>query len=141
MLFFFDCGEEMENRNIVIVLGIIVVILAVVLSLFIFNVNPLDPYKDVDADYVFAPVGGEKVRFTGTYMGPDEGLFNFDQNRGVIEVGNSYAIINTDKVQGMEGKTVTVEGYFVNDKTDATTVPIDDEYVTGENFCIENVVT
>ena len=116
----------MENKNIIIVLGIIVVI---------FN-----QYKDVDANYVFSPIGSEKVRFTGTYLGPDEGLYNFDKNRGVIQVGNSYAIINTDKVQGLEGQTVTVEGYFVNDKTDSTTVPINDKYVTGENFCLENVV-
>lgn len=130
----------MENRNIIIALGIIVVILAIVASLFVFNINPLNQYKDVDADYVYAPIGGEKVRFTGTYLGPDEGLYNFDRNRGVIQVGNSYAIINTDKVQGLEGQTVTVEGYFVNDKTDSTTVPIKDKYVTGENFCLENVV-
>ena len=130
----------MENKNIIIVLGIIVVILAIVASLFAFNINPFNQYKDVDANYVFSPIGGEKVRFTGTYLGPDDGLYNFDKNRGVIQVGNSYAIINTDKVQGLEGQTVTVEGYFVNDKTDSTTVPINDKYVTGENFCLENVV-
>lgn len=79
----------MENRNIIIVLGIIVVILAIVLSLFVLDVNPFDPYKDVDENYVYAPIGGEKVRFTGTYLGPDDGLFNFDENRGVIQVGNS----------------------------------------------------
>ena len=115
-----------ENKNIIIVLGIIVVILAIVASLFAFNINPFNQYKDVDANYVFSPIGSEKVRFTGTYLGPDEGLYNFDKNRGVIQVGNSYA--------------VTVEGYFVNDKTDSTTVPINDKYVTGENFCLENVV-
>lgn len=102
--------------------------------------NLFDAYKNVDESYVCAPIGGEKVRFTGTYLGPDDGVYNFDGRRGVIQVGSSYVIVSTDHLQGMEDQEVTVEGYFVNDKTDSSTVPIDGMYVNGENFCIENTV-
>lgn len=131
----------MENKNIIIILSIVVVILAIVASLFICGINPFDPYKDVDANYVCAPLGGEKVRFTGTYLGPDESRFNFDQKTGVIQVGSSYVIINTDKVQGLEGKTITVEGYFVNDKIEGDVVYVNNEPVYGENFCLEKVLS
>ncbi|WP_405290790.1 hypothetical protein [Methanobrevibacter sp.] len=55
-------------------------------------------------------------------------------------MGNAYAIVSTAKLQGLEGQTVTVKGYFVNDKVDADTVPINNKYVTGESFCIEEVI-
>ena len=55
-------------------------------------------------------------------------------------MGNAYVIVNTDKLNGLEGQTVTGRGYFVTDKVDAETVPINNIYVTGESFCIEEVV-
>lgn len=55
-------------------------------------------------------------------------------------MGNAYAIVNTDKLQGLEGQTVTVEGYFVNDKVEKSTVQIDNKFMSGESFCIEKVL-
>uniref|UniRef100_UPI003869A273 hypothetical protein n=1 Tax=Methanobrevibacter sp. TaxID=66852 RepID=UPI003869A273 len=63
-----------------------------------------------------------------------------NKDSGVIQVGNVYAIVSTAKLQGLEGQTVTVKGYFVNDKVDADTVLINNKYVTGESFCIEEVI-
>lgn len=126
---------NMDDKKIILILIIIIVVLASIAS-FLF----LNSYKEVDSNYVYAPLPNEKVRFTGTYLGPDDSTFNFDQKRGVLQVGSAYAIINTDKVQGLEGQTITVEGYFVNDKADATTVPINNRHVSGEHFCLEKVV-
>lgn len=100
----------------------------------------IDIYKEVDSNYVFAPLPNEKVKFTGTYLGPYEGIYNFNNNSGVIDVGGSYAIVSTSKLHGLEGKTVTVKGYFVNDKAETKTVYINGRYVNGEIFCIEEVV-
>ena len=131
----------MENKNIIIILSIIVVILAIATFLSVFKINPLDPYKDVDEEYIRLPINGEKVRFTGTYLGPDDAfLYNYDKSRGVIQVGNSYVLISTSKVQGLEGKTITVEGCFYNDKIDGDVVPINNKYVYGEHFYIDNVI-
>lgn len=55
-------------------------------------------------------------------------------------MNNAYVIVNTNKLNGLEGQTVTVKGYFVNGKADAETVPINNIYGTGESFCIEGVV-
>ena len=63
-----------------------------------------------------------------------------DQSSGVIQVGNAYAIVNTDKLQGMEGETVTVKGYFVNDKVESSTVQINGKFINGESFCIQEVL-
>ena len=82
----------------------------------------------------------EGCQFTGTYLGPYEGIYNFNNNSGVIDVGGSYAIVSTSKLHGLEGKTVTVKGYFVNDKAETKTVYINGRYVNGEIFCIEEVV-
>lgn len=100
----------------------------------------LTSYKEVDSDYVHAPLPNEKVMFTGTYLGPYGGIYNIDNQSGVIQVGSSYVIVSTAKLQGLEDQTVTVKGYFVNDKTDSETVYIDGHYVNGEIFCIEEVV-
>ena len=82
----------------------------------------------------------EKVKFTGTYLGPYYNIYNFDGASGVIQVGSEYVIVSTDKLKGLEGQTVTVKGYFINDVVEAETVPIDNKYVNGESFCIEEVV-
>ena len=100
----------------------------------------LGTYKTVDSNYVSSPLPNEKVRFTGTYLGPYDSIYNFDKASGVIDVGGSYAIVSTSKLQGLEGQTVTVEGIFLNDKIDAETVYINGKYVNGESFRIENVV-
>ena len=100
----------------------------------------LNSYKEVDSNYVYTPVPNEKVKFTGTYLGPYGGIYNTDKGSGVIQVGSAYAIVNTDKLQGLEGQTVTVEGYFVNDKVEKSTVQIDNKFMSGESFCIEKVV-
>lgn len=100
----------------------------------------LGTYKTVDSNYVGAPLPNEKVRFTGTYLGPYDSIYNLDEASGVIDVGGSYAIVSTSKLQGLEGQTVTVEGIFLNDKIDAETVYINGKYVNGESFRIENVV-
>ena len=82
-----------------------------------------------------------QYRFTGTYLGPDDAfLYNIDKSRGVMQVGNSYVLIRTSKVQGLEGKTITVEGCFYNDKIDGDVVPINNKYVYGEHFYIDNVI-
>lgn len=125
----------MENKKIILIL---VVIIAILISMIAFTL--ITSYKEVDSNYVFAPLPNEKVKFTGTYLGPYEGIYNFNDQSGVIQVGSSYAIVSTAKLQGMEGKTVTVEGYFVNDKTETQVVYINNGYVSGEIFCIEEVV-
>ena len=125
----------MDNKKVIIILVAVIVILIAAISFVLMN-----SYKQVDSNYVYAPLPNEKVKFTGTYLGPYESLFNFDDKSGVIDVGGSYAIVGTSKLQGMEGQTVTVEGYFVNDKTDTQVVYIDGGYVSGEIFCIEKVV-
>ena len=40
----------------------------------------------------------------------------------------------------MEGQTVTVEGYFINDKAETQTVSINNKYVNEESFFIKKVV-
>ena len=125
----------MEHKKIIIILSVIIIILFCLISFMV-----LTSYKEVDSDYVYAPLPNEKVMFTGTYLGPYEGIYNLYDRSGVIQVGSSYAIVGTAKLQGLENQTVTVKGYFVNDKTDSQTVYIDGHYVNGEIFCIEEVV-
>ena len=125
----------MENKKIILILVVIILILISMISFTLVN-----SYKEVDSNYVFAPLPNEKVKFTGTYLGPYEGIYNFNNQSGVIQVGSAYAIASTAKIQGMDGKTVTVEGYFVNDKAETQTVYINNKYVNGEIFCIEEVV-
>lgn len=125
----------MENKKIILILVVIILILISMISFTLVN-----SYKEVDSNYVFAPLPNEKVKFTGTYLGPYESIYNFNNHSGVIQVGSAYAIVSTAKLQGMDGKTVTVEGYFVNDKAETQTVYINNKYVNGEIFCIEEVV-
>lgn len=125
----------MEDKKVIVILAIVIVILIGMISFVMLN-----SYKEVDSNYVHAPIPNEKVKFTGTYLGPYEGIYNINKDSGVIQVGNTYAIVSTAKLQGLEGQTVTVKGYFVNDKVDADTVLINNKYVTGESFCIEEVV-
>lgn len=125
----------MEDKKVIVILAIVIVILIGMISFVMLN-----SYKEVDSNYVHAPIPNEKVKFTGTYLGPYEGIYNINKDSGVIQVGNAYAIVSTAKLQGLEGQTVTVKGYFVNDKVDADTVLINNKYVTGESFCIEEVV-
>ena len=128
-------GIKMDDKKVIVILAIVIVILIGMISFTLLN-----SYKEVDSDYVFAPLPNEKVKFTGTYLGPYEGIYNINKDSGVIQVGNAYAIVSTAKLQGLEGQTVTVKGYFVNDKVDADTVLINNKYVTGESFCIEEVI-
>ena len=125
----------MDNKKIILILVIIIVILIAMISFTL-----LTSYKEVDSNYVHAPLPNEKVKFTGTYLGPYDNIYNLDGASGVIQVGSEYVIVSTDKLKGLEGQTVTVKGYFVNDDVEAETVPIDNKYVTGESFCIEEVV-
>ena len=126
---------NMNNKQIIIILVVIVVILTAILSFTL-----LTSYKTVDENYIVAPLPNEKVMFTGTYLGPDDSIYNSNGNSGVIQVGNSYVLVSTAKLQGMENQTVTVKGYFVNDMTDRDTVPINNMYVNGDHFRIEEVV-
>lgn len=125
----------MDNKKVIVVLAIVVVVLAAMVSFLLLN-----SYKEVGEDYVNLPTANEKVKFSGTYLGPYDGIWNIDQNSGVIQVGNSYVIVATEKLQGLEGQTVTVKGYFVNDDVESSTVQIDGKFVNGESFCIEEVV-
>ena len=125
----------MDHKKIILILVIIIVILIGMISFTLLN-----SYKEVDSNYVFAPLPNEKVKFSGTYLGPYDSIYNFDNKSGVIQVGSAYAIVSTAKLQGMEGQTVTVEGYFVNDKVEKSTVQIDNKFMSGESFCIEKVL-
>ena len=130
----------MEDKKIIMILVVVIVFLAAITSLVFFNPGLFGIYKEVDSNYVHAPTPNENVKFTGTYLGPHDGIFNFDDKTGVIQVGSYYVIVSTDKLQGLEGQTVTVKGYFVNDKVEVETVPINNMYVSGESFCIQEVV-
>jgi len=125
----------MNNKQIIIILVVIVVILTAILSFTL-----LTSYKTVDENYIAAPLPNEKVMFTGTYLGPNDSIYNANGGSGVIQVGNLYVLVSTAKLQGMENQTVTVKGYFVNDMTDRDTVPINNMYVNGDHFRIEEVV-
>ena len=125
----------MDNKKIIIVLAVVVIILAIMSGFLALN-----SYKEVNEDFVQFPTPNEKVKFSGTYLGPYGGIWNVDQSSGVIQVGNAYAIVNTDKLQGMEGETVTVKGYFVNDKVESSTVQINGKFINGESFCIQEVL-
>ena len=125
----------MEHKKIILILVIIIVILIGMISFILLN-----SYKEVDSSYIYAPLPNEKVMFTGTYLGPYEGIYNIDGGSGVIQVGGAYAIVSTAKLQGLEGQTVTVKGYFLNDKIEKNTVQIDNKFITGDSFCIEEVV-
>ena len=125
----------MDNKQIILMLVVIVVILTAILSFTL-----LTSYKTVDENYIAAPLPNEKVMFTGTYLGPNDSIYNANDGSGVIQVGNSYVLVSTAKLQGMENQTVTVKGYFVNDMTDRDTVPINNMYVNGDHFRIEEVV-
>ena len=126
---------NMDNKQIILILVVIVVILTAILSFTL-----LTSYKTVNDSYVHAQMTNEKVMFTGTYLGPNDSIYNSNGNSGVIQVGNSYVLVSTAKLQGMENQTVTVKGYFVNDMTDRDTVPINNMYVNGDHFRIEEVV-
>lgn len=123
----------MDDKKII---SILVVIIAILIAMISFTL--LTSYKEVDSNYIHAPLPNEKVKFTGTYLGPHDGRFNFDDATGVIQVGSQFVMVSTDKLRGLEGQTVTVKGYFVEDGRE--TVPIDNTYVRGEGFCIEEVV-
>ena len=125
----------MDNKKIIIVLAVVVIILAIMTGFLALN-----SYKEVNEDFVQFPTPNEKVKFSGTYLGPYGGIWNVDQSSGVIQVGNAYVIVNTDKLQGMEGETVTVKGYFVNDKVESSTVQINGKFINGESFCIQEVL-
>lgn len=125
----------MDNKKIIIIMAVVVIILAIMTGFLALN-----SYKEVNEDFVQFPTPNEKVKFSGTYLGPYGGIWNVDQSSGVIQVGNAYAIVNTDKLQGMEGETVTVKGYFVNDKVESSTVQINGKFINGESFCIQEVL-
>ncbi len=125
----------MDDKKIIFILVVVIVILACLISLTFLN-----SYKEVGEDYVSFPNPNEKVRFTGTYLGPYDGIYNIDGQSGVIQVGNSYVIVSTSQLQGLEGETVTVEGCFLNDKIDTQAVQINGQFVAGESFRIENVI-
>ena len=126
---------NMDNKQIIIILVVIVVILTAILSFTL-----LTSYKTVDENYIAAPLPNEKVMFTGTYLGPNDSIYNSNGGSGVIQVGGAYAMVSTDKLQGLENQTVTVKGYFVDGPGDKETVPINNRYVSGVGFCIEEVV-
>lgn len=125
----------MEDKKVILILVAVIVVLASMVS-FVF----LTSYKEVDSNYVYAPTPNEKVKFTGTYLGPYGGIYNLNGASGVIQVGNSYAIVSTDKLKGLENHVVTVKGYFINDKVEKETVPIDNRYVSGESFVVTEVL-
>ena len=125
----------MDDKKIILILVIVILVLACLISAFLLN-SP----KEVGEDYINFPTPNEKVRFTGTYLGPYDGVYNLDGQSGVIQVGNSYVIVATSKLQGLEGQTVTVEGCFLNDDIDKETVQINGGFVSGESFRIENVI-
>ena len=126
---------NVNNNKIILILASILIILAI-MTTFVF----LNSYKEVDEKYINFPTPNEKVKFTGTYLGPYESIYNAGGSSGVIRVGNSYVIVSTSKLQGLDGQSVTVEGYFLNDKIKKETVHINGKFVSGESFCIENVI-
>ena len=85
----------MDHKKIILILVIIIVILIGMISFTLLN-----SYKEVDSNYVFAPLPNEKVKFSGTYLGPYDSIYNFDNKSGVIQVGSAYAIVSTAKLQG-----------------------------------------
>ena len=125
----------MDNKKIIIMLVVIVIILTAILSFTL-----LTSYKTVNDSYVHAPMPNEKVMFTGIYLGPNDSIYNSNDGSGVIQVGGAYAMVSTDKLRGLENQTVTVKGYFVDGPGDKETVPINNRYVSGVGFCIEEVV-
>ena len=52
----------------------------------------INSYKEVDSNYVYAPLPNEKVKFTGTCLGPYYSLYNWDISSGVIQVGSAYEL-------------------------------------------------
>ncbi|MDY3097256.1 hypothetical protein, partial [Methanobrevibacter sp.] len=69
----------MDNKKIILILVIIIVILIAMISFTL-----LTSYKEVDSNYVHGPLPNEKVKFTGTYLGPYYNIYNFDGASGVI---------------------------------------------------------
>lgn len=69
----------MEDKKVIIILAIVIVILIGMISFVMLN-----SYKEVDSSYVYSPIPNEKVKFTGTYLGPYGGIYNIDGSSGVI---------------------------------------------------------
>lgn len=126
-----------KNSKIIIGLLIIVAILCIGIMLVL-------PPKTVDGNYCASPTYDEKVRFTGTYLGTYNNIYNTDGKFGVIQVGDAYVEVSTDKLNGVEiGQNVTVDGKFKKVTTgffierDFNTVPINGKYVNTHLFVIE----
>ena len=122
------------EMNLKIIIGLLIIIVVLCIGL----VYVLPP-KTVDASYCMLPTANEHVQFSGTYLGPYDSIYNAGGDSSVIQVGNAYVIVSTAKLKGLEGQTVTVDGYFVNDKIGPETVSINGQFVNAQSFRIENL--
>lgn len=68
-----------DNKVIVIILIVIIILIGMI------SFTLLNSYKEVDSNYVFAPLPNEKVKFSGTYLGPYGGIYNINKDSGVIQ--------------------------------------------------------
>ena len=106
----------MDDKKIMIIAGVIVVIVAVVALFTIFG---NDKYKEVDEGYVKNPIEGEDVKFTATYFGKTSS--DAESNMGAdvdvvrLDYSNTFAFIkgHNGDFAGKEGQDFKLEGKFL----------------------------
>lgn len=115
---FFSEMNKFIHSKIFLIL-VLVVVLICILAITPNIIDFLTPYKEVDSSYIANPTPGEKVKFTGEYIGTttwNKGLYYFVPENDVVRVGDQYIIIQgtstSHHLTGFEGHDIYLEGKF-----------------------------
>ena len=107
----------------------------------------LTPYKEVGSDYFSNPVPGEKVKFTGEYIGTTSNNVGFlyyniySYEYDIVKIGGYYIFIqgspDVHKLYNYKGHTVYIEGRFAS--TEKSTEPTENGDISGYWFGADKI--
>lgn len=137
-------SKYINSTNFFISVLIIILIACITLSP---STGIINPYKEVDGHFIANPIIDEQVQFEGIYIARTD---NYDENvlyyippveYDILEVDGHYVFLSdeyyTNNLSGNIGKTVHVEGAFVNPQISVQ--KIDGKYFEGYIFKADKI--
>ena len=137
-------SKYINSTNFFISVLIILLIACITLSP---STGIINPYKEVDGHFIANPIIDEQVQFEGIYIARTD---NYDENvlyyippveYDILEVDGQYVFLSdeyyTNNLSGNIGKTVHVEGAFVNPQISVQ--KIDGKYFEGYIFKADKI--
>lgn len=137
-------SKYLNSTYFFILVLIIILIACIVLSP---STGIINPYKEVDGNFIVNPIIGEQVQFEGIYIARTD---NYDENvlyyippveYDILEVDGQYVFLSdeyyTNNLSGNIGKTVHVEGSFEN--PEITVQNVDGKYFEGYIFKADKI--